>query len=176
MDKQLSSNHLIATDLDRTLFPNGDHAYDLSMAKFSEIRATYAPQLAYVSGRNIEDVEQGEREFDAPRADFVGASVGTQVWESQAGVYKLVNRYAEEVRNQDPSYDVKQFRELIDQHMIRTGDLGLRLQGEAVQFEFKLSYYADVAQRHEILAALERVIGGVSPSTQFVWSEDKDEQ
>jgi hydroxymethylpyrimidine pyrophosphatase-like HAD family hydrolase len=44
---------VIATDLDRTLIPNGNQPYDKSMERFSKIVQDYDCPLIYVTGRDL---------------------------------------------------------------------------------------------------------------------------
>ena len=73
---------LLATDLDRTLLPNGSQPESpAARQRFSRLAARPEVQLAYVTGRHRELVEAAIAEYELPRPDFVIADVGTSLYE-----------------------------------------------------------------------------------------------
>lgn len=72
---------LIATDLDRTLLPNGPEPESAGVReRFASLVARQGITLAYVSGRHRELVEQAMAEYALPVPDFVVADVGTTIY------------------------------------------------------------------------------------------------
>jgi hypothetical protein len=78
------AGRLLATDLDRTLLPNGAAEEDpaarpLLAALVAELGLT----LAYVSGRRLELVQEALEEYSLPRPDYVVADVGSSLYEAR---------------------------------------------------------------------------------------------
>ena len=71
---------IIATDLDRTLLPNGKQPYDGSMGLFKEIVQDKEIVLTYVTGRNLSLVRKAIKKFDAPLPNYIIAQVGTKIY------------------------------------------------------------------------------------------------
>ena len=72
---------LLATDLDRTLLPNGPQPESPQARPWlARLIAEAGLTLAFVSGRHLELVESAIAEFHLPRPDFVIGDVGTTVY------------------------------------------------------------------------------------------------
>ncbi|GAB1234429.1 hypothetical protein UT5_08230 [Ferrigenium sp. UT5] len=75
------SRHLLCSDLDRTLIPNGVQPESPGARNiFRRLVARDDVQLAYVSGRHRELIAQAIAEYDLPEPDFVIADVGTTLY------------------------------------------------------------------------------------------------
>ena len=72
--------HILATDLDRTLLPNGNQKYDGSMEIFSRIVEEKELKLIYVTGRHLRLVMEAVEEFHAPEPEWIIAEVGTRIY------------------------------------------------------------------------------------------------
>ena len=146
---------LICTDLDRTLLPNGSQpespgARDIFRRLVSRPEVT----LAYVSGRHRELVEEAIREYDLPVPDWVIGDVGTTIYRAGAAEWQHWAAWEGDIASDWRGLMSKDLRPLFD-------DLpGLRLQEEAKQNRFKLSYYLSMrsdakALRQEMASRLE---------------------
>jgi HAD superfamily hydrolase (TIGR01484 family) len=72
---------LVATDLDRTLLPNGPQPESPgARTLFSSLVARAEVTLAYVSGRHRALVEEAITEFSLPQPEFVIGDVGTSIY------------------------------------------------------------------------------------------------
>lgn len=72
---------LLATDLDRTLIPNGPQPESPGAREaLARLVAHPGVTLAYVSGRHRELVEDAMAEWSLPRPDYVIGDVGTTIW------------------------------------------------------------------------------------------------
>ena len=85
----MTTARLLATDLDRTLLPNGTapeskHART-RFARFVEERGL---TLAFVTGRRRELVRDAITEWSLPEPDFVVADVGSSVYQRRDGEWK----------------------------------------------------------------------------------------
>lgn len=77
---------LIATDLDRTLLPNGPQPESPGARElFTRLAARDDVTVAYVSGRHLELVEAAIDAFSLPRPGFVIGDVGTTIYHADSG-------------------------------------------------------------------------------------------
>ncbi|WGS88278.1 HAD-IIB family hydrolase [Methylomonas sp. UP202] len=127
---------LICTDLDRTLLPNGSQTESPgARAAFARLVSRPEVTLAYVSGRHRELVEDAIREYGLPLADWVIGDVGTTIYKTSPGEWETWVAWEEDIAGDWRGLTAKDLRPLFD-------DLpNLRLQEEAKQNRFKLSYY-----------------------------------
>lgn len=67
---------ILATDLDRTLFPNGSQPADDSMPRLADFIARHDITVVYVTGRNLEQIREGIAEFEPPLPVYAVAEGG----------------------------------------------------------------------------------------------------
>ncbi len=123
---------LLATDLDRTLLPNGSQEYDGSMEKFAGLRDRFV--LVFVTGRNLSLIKQAMEEFSIPSPDYAIAEVGTSIFGKD---FRKDEAWQRIVGLKTAGWDMQGFKDALE----RT--VGLRLQEDDRQNDFKLSYYVD---------------------------------
>lgn len=146
---------LICTDLDRTLLPNGSQPESPgARAVFACLVARPEVTLAYVSGRHRELVEEAINEYSLPVPDWVIGDVGTTIYRAGATEWEHWAAWEDDIANDWRGLMAKDLRPLFDDFP------DLRLQEEAKQNRFKLSYYlsahCDVeALRREMARRLE---------------------
>lgn len=164
---------LIATDLDRTLFPNGHHPDDGSMQQLRQMVEANDFPLAFVTGRNIDQILQGIEEYHPPIPHYAIAEVGTRVYLKEntpdgSLSYKEDLDFVEFIREATPSWDIEGFKAAL-------GKIPeLRLQEDFNQNDFKLSYYADENDHpREVVHAVREAIAGVCPESDLVYSFDE---
>lgn len=160
---------MLATDLDRTLFPNGLQEYDNTMPrlhKLLEERKDIMPVFA--TGRNKQETMAGIAEFGAPWPVFAVCEVGTRIYRMQDG--ELLN---------DPAWDkhVAERTQGWDQmlfHRTLLGIQGLRLQAEEHQNPFKISYYVESPQPHDPRAdEAHKLLRPLCPDADVIYSVDE---
>jgi len=128
---------VIATDLDRTLLPNGNQEYDGSMNLFSDIVRKKGLALIYVTGRNLEEINDAVEEYKIPPADYLVAEVGTRVYSRASDGYEEDISWIKAVNSATQNWDVGLFKERLESVE------GIRLQEDFRQNSLKLSYYLD---------------------------------
>ena len=146
---------ILATDLDRTLLPNGHwEADEDAIGLFNEMTRKFGVQVVYVTGRNLALTEAAVAEFGVRPPDILIGDVGTSIRRYENGKWQFDTGWNEHVRHASPRWDAAAIRDAV-------ADIpGLREQEAEHQNPFKQSYYADHARREEILAAIaERVEG-----------------
>lgn len=169
----MSRRLLLCTDLDRTLLPNG------AAPEFPGVRDSFQRfvtrgrvQLAYVSGRDRQRVEQAIREYELPSPDLVIADVGTTIYDLASGDRWVKNRRWEDEIGQDWGDDgsdrlAKELR----------NDERLQLQEASKQNRFKLSFYVDRgAKEDQLLTDIEARLARLDIPSTLVYSFDEPRQ
>lgn len=161
--------HTIATDLDRTLFPNGKQEYDNSMPRFKQIVQEKGLKVIFVTGRNIDQIREGIAEYDPPTPEYAIASVGTRIYRPDGnGGFTEDLAYIDFIRENTPGWDVEEFKKAM-------GEIAaIRLQEQFNQNPFKLSYYIDDLPRiNEIVAEMKQRVGEICQATDITSSVDE---
>ena len=146
---------ILATDMDRTLLPNGswegdENAIDL----FNELTRKHGVLVVYVTGRNLALTEAAVEEFGVRPPDILIGDVGTTIRRYENGQWQFDEGWTAHVRRVSPRWDAEAIKAAV------SNIDGLREQEAEHQNPFKQSYYADHARREEVLAAItERVEG-----------------
>lgn len=155
----------IATDLDRTLFPNGKQDYDDSMPRFKRLVESNGIPLIYVTGRNIDQIKEGIAEYDPPLPHYAVAHVGTKVYQWTVDGPKEDQRYIQFIKDNTKNWNVEAFKNALKD------DDGLRLQDDFNQNEFKLSYFVD--QLDQADAIVERTVSTICTDINIIYSVDE---
>lgn len=159
---------VIATDLDRTLFPNGRQEYDGSMEKFRQTREQLKPLLFYVTGRNAEETRAGISEFGAPWPDYAVCEVGTRIYKAENNDLIEDTGWIEHVSSRTANWNLEKFKQELA--VIK----GARLQEEHRQNRFKLSYYIDEPGSDDTRASeAEAILKRITPDAAVVYSVDE---
>ncbi|MEE4294447.1 MAG: HAD-IIB family hydrolase [Xanthomonadales bacterium] len=146
---------ILATDMDRTLLPNGHWAADpQAIGLFNEMTREHGVLVVYVTGRNLALTEAAVREFGVRHPDILIGDVGTSIRKRVGGEWQFDDGWTYHVQRVSPRWDADRV----------TADLvgidGLVEQEAEHQNPFKQSYYADHARRDEIIAAVNERIAG----------------
>jgi len=151
----VSAGRLLATDLDRTLLPNG--AQEESAGARPLLAAFVAERellLAYVTGRRLELVEAAIEEYSLPRPDFVLADVGSSLYAAHATGQSPPSRPSPWEHSSAWAQWLAQDwggREALELAALFTDVPNLRLQEHEAQGQFKLSFFAPVDAEPETL-------------------------
>lgn len=160
---------LLATDLDRTLLPNGD-APESAEARPRFRRFASLPEviLVYVTGRHRQLVEQAIAEYDLPVPDFVIGDVGTSLYALRDGEWLLDREWQLALR---PDWAGRGHADLAS---VLAGIPELSLQEAGKQNEYKLSYYAPpLADPSSLLARVDAALAGTGARYNLIWSIDE---
>jgi len=163
------SRHLLCTDLDRTLIPNGAQPESPGAREtFQRLVQRDDVQLAYVSGRHRELIEQAIADYDLPEPDFVIADVGSTLYQVEAGGWRRRDEWDERIA---PDWG-ELSREGLAQLLQVFGDL--RLQEDSKQNLHKLSFYVDLtADTSALQAQMQRLLAEHSVKANLIWSVDE---
>jgi HAD superfamily hydrolase (TIGR01484 family) len=163
---------LICTDLDRTLIPNGpEPASPGSQEHFAVLVSHPQVELAYVSGRDSDLIEQAIVEHGLPVPDFVIGDVGTtiyhvgyeHVWKSQTRWKAIIGR----------DWGNRSHADLV----ALLADLpALQLQEPDKQNLYKLSYYVSLRDdQDKIEEEILRRMDQANVRVRLIWSVDQPE-
>ncbi len=160
---------MLATDLDRTLFPNGRQSYDGTMPGFCRMVAQKQLPLVYATGRHLGQIREGIGRFGAPEPDFAVAEVGTRLYRRNRDAWEEDTAYRDFIHDQTTYWSTEAFKQDL-------ASLPLRLQPEEHQNPFKLSYFLDDLDRADaIRREAETRLHRVTPDARVIWSIDETE-
>lgn len=169
----LQSPILLATDLDRTLLPNGIQPESpLARPRFRRFVALPEVCLVYVTGRHKALVEAAMAEFDLPIPDFVIGDVGTSLYEVHEHAWRQRPDWQAAISLDWVANGKKLSHDDLAAALADMPDL--RLQEAAKQGPCKLSYYAaDLDDPSGLLALARARLDATGARCNLVWSVDE---
>jgi len=145
---------ILATDMDRTLLPNGHWEADPgAIDLFNRMTRDHGVLVVYVTGRNLALTEAAVAEFGVRPPDILIGDVGTTIRRYENGEWRFDEGWTGHVGKASPRWDAASVREAV------SGIDGLREQEAEHQNPFKQSYYADHGDRERILAEVAKIEG-----------------
>lgn len=146
---------ILATDLDRTLLPNGHWPADPgAIGLFNELTRKHGVQVVYVTGRNLELTERAIREFGIRHPDVLIGDVGTSIRRHGPDGWQSHDGWAAHVQASSPRWDAAAVRAAV------AGTDGLTEQAREHCGPFKQSYYVDHDRREAVLRAVAARVKG----------------
>ncbi len=158
---------LLATDLDRTLLPNGPQSDDNSLSKLFSALKEIPNRLVYVTGRNLALVHDAQKKFDIPTPDYLIAEVGTSMFYKEAENLVPEQSWIAHLRSHEQNWDSNRIINVIGtQHSIT-------LQENWKQNQFKISYYLfDTVQKDSALSHIHKTLSDLGINANVLWSID----
>jgi len=157
---------LFATDLDRTLLPNGPAKTDHKLPELLKIIKDKKLTLAYVSGRNLKQLEEARVQFSIPLPDYFIAEVGTILYKNVNDKLERDTTWDELVAQKTPNWNWQELADLGESE-------GLKLQEAWRQNKFKASFYLyHPSKKHSILSNLARILEEKKIPAVVVYSFD----
>ena len=146
---------ILATDLDRTLLPNGSWEPDPdAIALFNELTAVNDVLVVYVTGRNLQLTENAIREYGVRHPDVLCGDVGTTIRKFADGAWHFDEGWVDLVHERCPRWDAQAIKQAV-------ADVdGMREQEAEHLNPFKQSYYVDHSRKDEVLAAVDERVKG----------------
>ena len=146
---------ILATDLDRTLLPNGSWVGDSGAIElFNELTEKYDVLVVYVTGRNLNLTEGAIREYGVRHPDVLVGDVGTSIRKYENGAWHFDEGWIAHVKRTSPRWDAAKIREAV------VGVGGMREQESEHLNQFKQSYYTDHNKQDEILREVDGLVKG----------------
>jgi sucrose-6F-phosphate phosphohydrolase len=146
---------ILATDLDRTLLPNGSwQADDDAIGLFNELTEKHDVLVVYVTGRNLALTENAIREYGVRYPDVLCGDVGTSIRKYRNGKWSFDDGWVAHVRRASPRWDATAIRDAV------SGIEGMREQESEHQNQFKQSYYVEHDKNDEVLKRVDALVKG----------------
>lgn len=161
---------LLATDLDRTVLPNGEHEESPEAPdRFARVAARNDVVLAYVTGRHRALVEDAITHYDLPAPDFIIGDVGTSLYGVESGHWRRLagweQTFGERWAGHGPA-DLAAALEPIAE---------IFPQPAPFQGRWKLSYFApELSDPSVLLADVRARLDALGARVQLVWSLDDE--
>ena len=150
-----TSVKILATDLDRTLLPNGPwEADDEAIGMFNELTAAPDTLVVYVTGRNLDLTEQAIQQYGVRYPDVLCGDVGTTIRRYEQGRWQPDEGWDAHVRRTSPRWDAAAIKSAV------AAVSGIREQEPEHQNPFKQSYYVDHERRDEVLQEVDAKVKG----------------
>jgi sucrose-6F-phosphate phosphohydrolase len=156
---------ILATDLDRTLLPNGRWEADPeAIPLFNRLTASHDVLLVYVTGRNLALTEAAIEEFGVRYPDVLCGDVGSTIRKYRDNAWHFDTGWERRVHRASPRWDAASVRAAL-------ADVeGMREQESEHLNQFKQSYYVDHTRREQVLEAVhERVSGRFDEAIVYSW-------
>jgi len=144
---------ILATDLDRTLLPNGSWPADPdAIDLFNELTLKNDVLVVYVTGRNLNLTENAIEEFGIRFPHVLIGDVGTTIRMYQNDQWEADEGWSSRLMQSSPGWDVQSIRKAI------ANIEGLVEQEKQHCGPFKQSYYVDHDDNELILKAVDELI------------------
>ncbi|MCK5002411.1 MAG: HAD-IIB family hydrolase [Gammaproteobacteria bacterium] len=146
---------ILATDLDRTLLPNGSWPSDPGAIElFNELTEKHDVLVVYVTGRNLALTENAIKEFGVRYPNILCSDVGSSIRKYVDGEWKLDHGWIEHVKKASPRWDAVAIRDAV------AGVNGIREQESEHLNQFKQSYYVEHEKKTEVLKKVDELVKG----------------
>jgi sucrose-6F-phosphate phosphohydrolase len=146
---------ILATDLDRTLLPNGSWECDReAIGLFNKLTDRQDVLVVYVTGRNLALTEQAIKEFGVRYPDVLCGDVGTSIRKYENGEWKFDSGWIDHVRHTSPRWDAAAIRDAV------AGVDGIREQESEHLNQFKQSYYVEHHKNDAVLKQIDELVKG----------------
>ena len=146
---------ILATDLDRTLLPNGSWPPDSgAIDLFNKLTEKHDVLVVYVTGRNLNLAENAIREYGIRYPHVLIGDVGTSIRKYEQGEWKPDGGWDAHVKQSSPRWNAEAIRSVV------AGVDGLSEQEREHCSPFKQSYYVDHDRNEAILKAVDERVKG----------------
>jgi sucrose-6F-phosphate phosphohydrolase len=146
---------ILATDMDRTLLPNGSWEADSqAIEMFNQLTREQNVLVVYVTGRNLALTEKAIEEFGVRYPDILCGDVGTTIRKYQQGEWHFDAGWVDHVKRASPRWNAPGIRDAV------AGIAGMREQESEHLNQFKQSYYVVHEQRESVLKNVDACVKG----------------
>jgi len=127
-------NYLLATDLDGTLLGSGEK-YESALELFKKALTLNSFTLVYVTGRNLQEIQEAIESYHLPLPRAAIAEIGTRIFYQEGETFIRDTDWDKELVQSAPGWNRKKITESLSQFR------WLFEQSENHQNPFKVSYY-----------------------------------
>jgi len=146
---------ILATDLDRTLLPNGSWPPDPGAIElFNQLTQAHDVLVVYVTGRNLSLAENAIKEYGIRHPDVLIGDVGTSIRKYTNGDWLPHDGWDAHVRQTSPRWDAQAVRSTV------SAVDGISEQEREHCGPFKQSYYVDHERNEDVLKVVDELAKG----------------
>ena len=146
---------ILATDLDRTLLPNGSWESDSeAISQFNDMTEKHGVLVVYVTGRNLALTESAIKEFGVRYPNILCGDVGTSIRKYENGGWKFDDGWIDRVKRESPRWDAMAIRDAVSRID------GMREQQSEHLNTFKQSYYVEHEKKDQVLKKVDELVKG----------------
>jgi sucrose-6F-phosphate phosphohydrolase len=146
---------ILATDLDRTLLPNGRWEADSqAIDLFNRLTEQQEVLVVYVTGRNLDLTEQAIQHYGVRYPDILCGDVGTSIRKFENGEWHFDEGWIAHVKHTSPKWDGAAIKAAV------SDVTGIREQEPEHLNPFKQSYYVEHEQSNDILCRIDDRVKG----------------
>lgn len=159
---------IIATDLDRTLIPNGNHRLSKGAMDFFKKKLKDKDiKLIYVTGRYKKLISDGIKRYELPKPHFCISLLGTVIYDFRKRAFKEDKDWQKKLKEDWKQYKRKDIALLLE-------NLSEIKQQEKIKLnDFKQSYYFNPAINTEKLTQkIETILKSKQIKTEIITSID----
>lgn len=163
---------LLCTDMDRTVIPNGaQQEHPDARENFHTLCKLPGVELVYVTGRDLNLVEEAIGQYSLPRPGWLITDVGTKIYQSTATGYKELTLWQELISR---DWHGKTHREL---QQVLSQIKEIKLQESDKQNDFKLSYYFTLeSDLSRVIKEVRKRLDTIGAAVNIITSIDETEQ
>lgn len=144
---------ILATDLDRTLLPNGSWEADKeAISLFNDLTNKDDLLVVYVTGRNLTLTENAIKEYGVRYPNILCGDVGTTIRRYENDKWEFDSGWVSHVKSQSPKWDANAIKNAV------ANIDGMREQEAEHQNQFKQSYYVNHEKKDQILGELDKLV------------------
>jgi sucrose-6F-phosphate phosphohydrolase len=146
---------ILATDLDRTLLPNGSWEGDSeAIPMFNKLTIENDVLVIYVTGRNLALTEKAIKEYGVRYPDILCGDVGTSIRKFVNGEWQFDEGWVEHVKKASPRWDAAVIRDAV------ATVAAIREQESEHLNQFKQSYYVEHEKKKQVLREVDERVKG----------------
>ena len=146
---------ILATDLDRTLLPNGSWEGDRNaITLFNDLTVKHDVLLVYVTGRNLDLTEKAIKEYGVRHPNILCGDVGTSIRKYENDTWSFDLGWIDHVKKESPRWNAMAIKKAV------AGIEGMQEQEQEHQNQFKQSYYVDHTRQQQILEEVDQLVKG----------------
>jgi len=169
--KLIEQRKIIATDLDRTLIPDGKAPLNkFAMKIFKDFVEKDKFYLVFVTGRNRELIEEGIKNYSLPRPDFCISSVGTIIYKYEKGRLIKLEDWQRNIKKSSKGFSAKKIK-------LALKGLPVTEQPKKNLNPFKESFYLKLNKNtEEIVEKVREKLSKKIPTAQVIYSIDHEKR
>lgn len=129
---------LFTTDLDGTMFDKKTKQTDLhktAIKKLKKFLSTNNIPAVFITGRNIQEIDEAIEKYGLPIPDYAAADVGTRIYKRERNKWQNLKAWHDELERFWSVEDSKKI------HTLLSKIKGMEIQEVFRQNRFKISYY-----------------------------------